>query len=459
MKKLLFTKLFCLIFMMSFAEGYQVNLQSAKQSGMGHTGVALRLGAESMHFNPAGMAFMTSKFSFSAGVSGIFSTISYENGAGKSVDTDNSMSTPAFFYAAYKATDDLAFGLSFTTPYGSSLKWGDNWAGAHMVQDISLKAYYFQPTVSYKIADNLSIGAGMMIMAGSFDLNKGLIARGYLNPLADAVSAQTGGMIANPFDPSYNDVVPASVNLNGDAKLAYGFNIGILYDLNDAISFGLSYRSKVSADVDSGDAKISYSDAKVEGYFEATNAALTNLGKAPLLPPLDKGTFSASLPMPANTTFGVAYKASEKLTLTADLQFVQWSEYESLSFDFSPSSLDKADVTVEKNYDDTFVYRFGAEYIANDMFTFRAGAYYDETPVDKTKYNPETPGMNKLGLTMGSTITLMKGFNVDLAFTYINGANIEGSVKDPNTFVPNTAFAGTYSSQAFIPSVGISYNF
>ena len=436
MKKLLLTKLFCLILMVSFAEGYQVNLQSAKQSGMGHTGVALRLGAESMHFNPAGMAFMTSKFSFSAGLSGIFSTISYENLAGKSVDTDNSMSTPAFFYAAYKATDDLAFGLAFTTPYGSSLKWGDNWAGAHMVQDISLKAYYFQPTVSYKIADNLSIGAGMMIMAGSFDLNKGLTPVGALAAMNPALS-------------KYADVVPGAVNLKGDAEIAYGFNVGILYDFNDALSFGLSYRSKMSAEVEKGEVKTSYYDAMTKGalFSNPQFAAVDGL--------MNASTFTASLPMPANTTFGVAYKASEKLTLTADLQFVQWSEYEDLQFDFTQAP----DVTVDKDYDDTFVYRIGAEYVANDMFTFRAGAYYDETPVNKLKYNPETPGMNKLGLTMGSTITLMKGLNVDLALTYINGADIEATVKDPNMFNPDNSFAGTYSSVAFIPSVGISYNF
>lgn len=37
----------------AMAEGYQVNSLSAKQIGMGHTGIALKLGSESMFFNPA----------------------------------------------------------------------------------------------------------------------------------------------------------------------------------------------------------------------------------------------------------------------------------------------------------------------------------------------------------------------------------------------------------------------
>lgn len=37
----------------AMAEGYQINTLSARQLGMGHTGTALKLGSESMIFNPA----------------------------------------------------------------------------------------------------------------------------------------------------------------------------------------------------------------------------------------------------------------------------------------------------------------------------------------------------------------------------------------------------------------------
>lgn len=459
MKKLLLTKLFCLLMIVSFAEGYQVNLLSARQSGMGHTGVALKLGAESMHFNPAGLVYMKRGFSFSTGMSAIFSNITYTDMMKKSWDTNNSIGTPAYFYAAYKPTDNIAFGLSFTTPYGNSLEWGKDWAGAHMVQDISLKAYVFQPTVSYKITDKLTIGAGAMIMTGSVDLNKGLIARGEMSNFANVVTAKTGGAVANPFVGKYTDAVPASVNLKGNSEIDFGFNVGILYDLNDMFTFGLSYRSKMTAEVKKGDAKISYRDAMLEGYFNNVNAGLNAQGMPNLLPELDKGNFAASLPMPANTTFGVAMKTSDKLTISADVQFVEWGVYKESKFDFSPASLDAADVTIPKKYKNTFIYRLGGEYVQNEMFTFRAGAYFDESPVNKTEYNPETPGMDKLGFSLGSTITLMKGLNVDIAMTYIKGFEVDASVKDPNPFTPGADFEGSYKSTAFIPSLGLSYSF
>ena len=55
----------------ALAEGYQINSLSAKQIGMGHTGIALKLGAESMFFNPAGMAFMDKTLDISGSVTGI----------------------------------------------------------------------------------------------------------------------------------------------------------------------------------------------------------------------------------------------------------------------------------------------------------------------------------------------------------------------------------------------------
>ena len=54
MKKLFLSLLASVTLSSAFAEGYQVNVLSTKQTGMGHVGTGMKLGAESMHFNPAG---------------------------------------------------------------------------------------------------------------------------------------------------------------------------------------------------------------------------------------------------------------------------------------------------------------------------------------------------------------------------------------------------------------------
>ena len=70
-------------------EGYQVNTLSVKQEGMAHTGVAQKLGSESMIFNPAGMGFMDKTIDISASVSPIFSTATATLEDGSKYKTEN----------------------------------------------------------------------------------------------------------------------------------------------------------------------------------------------------------------------------------------------------------------------------------------------------------------------------------------------------------------------------------
>ena len=61
------------------AEGYQVNNMSAKQTGMGHVGTAMKLDSESIFFNPAAASFQKSKFDISAGFTGILASCAYRS--------------------------------------------------------------------------------------------------------------------------------------------------------------------------------------------------------------------------------------------------------------------------------------------------------------------------------------------------------------------------------------------
>lgn len=50
MKRLVIAVLASILSMTVFAEGYQVNLLSTKQTGMGHVGTGMKLGAEEYAF-------------------------------------------------------------------------------------------------------------------------------------------------------------------------------------------------------------------------------------------------------------------------------------------------------------------------------------------------------------------------------------------------------------------------
>ena len=79
MKKILLALACMAIVAGARAEGYQVNNMSARQTGMGHVGTAMKLNSESIYFNPAATAFQKSRFNISAGFTGILSDVTYRS--------------------------------------------------------------------------------------------------------------------------------------------------------------------------------------------------------------------------------------------------------------------------------------------------------------------------------------------------------------------------------------------
>jgi len=404
MKRILSTTLFLLSAIVLMAEGYQVNMQSQKQTGMGHTGAGQKLGATSIHFNPGAMAFMPGKYDFSLGASGVFSKNKFEGNEGIS-RSDNPMGTPLFFYGAMQLSDKFAAGIGINSPYGNSLKWGDDWQGRYLIQDISLQAIFVTPTLSYKLSDKLSVGAGFVMAFGGVDMNQAFRLKS-----------------VNPAFPEGD----GQINLKGNTT-AYGFNVGLFYQMSDKFSAGLSYRSKVLLKLKDGDVKYTVPET-LSSFFPTNNK------------------FNSELPMPSNLTFGLGWQASEKWFFAFDLQAVGWSAYESLDFDFELTE----DRSLPKNYENTMIFRLGTSYTPSNSLVLRAGVYYDQTPIQDKYLTPETPGTNKVGASIGLSWFLNDKLSLDASLLHIMGE--ERTSKFPN-------LTGTYNTLAWLPGIGFSYTF
>ncbi len=438
------------------AEGYQVNAQSTKQSGMGHVGAALKLGAESMHFNPAGLGFMDKTIDLSAGVSGVFSNARFTNN-GYEHEADNNPSTPLYLYAGFKIYDFMSAGISVNNPYGSAMNWGVNWAGSFLVQDIALKAFSIQPTLAFKIGDRLSLGAGMMIMFGDFSLSRALVPAGGLEGLRaiGAVSPELGAAITPTLD-KFKDIAAASATLEGNAGVKLGYNLGAMFDINEKLTVGVSYRSKVMMKVGEGHATMNYAnELELNQLIALVNPYLPDKDKI-TIPPLDKGTFEAELPLPSNLNVGISYKPIEPLMLSAEIQFVGWGAYEELNVQFSQEVLEGYSINARKEYKNSRIYRIGGQYAATKRLDLRLGFYFDESPVKKDFLNPETPSMNKLGTTIGASFRPLERLSVDFSFAYVTGFGRDGSYTDQ---LSEETFGGHYKVYAFTPAIGLSYSF
>ncbi len=451
MKKQLMVAAAAVIALSAAAEGYQVNSLSAKQTGMGHTGTALKLKSESMFFNPAGMGWMNEKIHFSGAVNAIFAHAQAENVSitsngttiaeypGQKFETDNDPSTPMNISLAFSIYDNLKAGISFFTPYGSGINWTENWPGSMLNQSVALKVYTVQPTIAWRILPNLSIGAGAMISWGTVDLNKGLVTPQSMDGML--------AMLGQEY--RFGDLTPASANLNGKANTTVGLNAGIMWDVNKKITLGFQYRQKMMMTVDAGDVTVNYANQVAESLLQS------QLGL------INGGNFKAEMPCPQVFSFGVSYRPIEKLTLAFDAQLTGWNAYDALDIEFAGEQASAFNQHLEKNYKNAWTFHLGGEYALTNRFDVRAGLMVDTTPCDEDYYNAETPGMTKIEPSVGFSFRPVKGLSIDLACMYVASPGAddrECTYVNMITKQPET-FKADYKLDAWVPAIGFSYSF
>jgi len=395
--------LFALATSSVYAGGYQVRLQGQKQTGIGLIGTPFAFGASSIFYNPGSLSFMENNFDIEVGVSLIKSNVTFQKDfSNYQAETNNPIKPPFYLYGAKKINEKLVVGFGIYTPFGSTTIWDDDWAGKMLIQEIALKAIYFQPTISYQINENWGIGAGFIYATGDVKLKKGL-------PYSSTAYAKLDGKTNN-----------------------IGFNIGVYYKHDDKFSFGIDFRSKIQMKMEDGEAIFS-----IPASLQTT------------VPPTN--TFNADLPMPANLDFGFAYNVDDKLTLAAEINYVFWSTYESLTFTFG----EKGELLNSVNprmYKNSLIVRVGGKYKLNEKLTLSAGAYYDPSPTHDDYFNPETVSLNTIAFTFGATYMVNENLEITATYLQTNGLESEKAYKPAN-------FSGTYQTLAAIPGFGISYHF
>ncbi|MGB3590136.1 MAG: outer membrane protein transport protein [Nonlabens sp.] len=415
MNKLSAFLLLCVVSATAFAGGYRVSTQSNRQLAMGHTGVAVVNSADILFFNPAGLAHLESRLSVSAGGFGIFSDVQYQNRElGTFAETDSPAGTPVYLYASYKVTDDFAVGLGVYTPYGSNVTWPTDWEGSHLVNEIELSAIFIQPTLSYQLFDSVSIGAGPILALGGVEFNRN----------ASRSLTDTQGNRSN-------------VAIEDAGVTGWGWTAGILFTPDDHFSLGFNYRSLINIESTEGE------------------ATFTNFPNSSLVPNNGVQGFTATLPLPAEATVGIAYEI-DKWLFAFDYNRAFWSEYESLDIQFENGSQSLN----PRNYKDASTYRLGAQYTATDKLTVRAGYYFDESPVQSGYFAPETPRNDSNGYTFGLSYNVNDRFAIDGSVAFLRFKEITESYdfySDPGVPI-NASFGGTYKSQVLIAGIGVTYN-
>lgn len=414
-----------------YAGGFQLNEHGARAMAMAGAFTGLANDPSALYFNPAGITQLTGTH-FMAGVTLIAPTTSFTGplaplsptlGPNQKWEMDSQVFTPINIYATQQLTDDLFLGLGVNNQYGLGTKWDPAWAGRYLAGETEIKSFFFTAAAAYKFSDQFSLSLGAVFATANV-----LISREIPYPITGAGA----------------DV---NVRMEGDAN-TFGFSAGLLYKPTKELSLGLSYRSEMEFD------------------FEGTATSTPATFYHPLLKvnlPFPNGNITAPLTTPQNITFGIGYMPSPELTLTADFQYVGWSSYDKLTVtftqydaDFNPANGTTTVQSADRNYQNTFIVRAGAEYLMSDCFALRGGLLFDKSPAEAEYVDPTLPDANRVGLNIGFGYKFTNNLSVDFAYMLLIFA--ERDITTSHTTINNVPFLGKYSNVAHLFGVNFSYN-
>lgn len=408
-KKQLLTTLLLLCSSLSFGAGYQLNLQGLRQLAMGGSGTAWPWDAATIFYNPGGLARLDKVQAYGS-ILFIIPNVAYaQTPTGSYTAASKSqVFVPFNVYVGgpLKKGSKWALGLGVYTPFGSGLNWGNDWTGRYLVESIKLQSIFVQPTISYRINDIISVGGGFVYAFGNLDLTQAL-----------PIQNENG--------------IDGQAELKGNAN-GVGFNLGVQLKANDKLQFGLTYRSEVDMKLDNGNATFTV-PASLASSFPNQN-------------------FSTQLPLPQVASIGVGYKATSKLTLQFDVNFVGWSSYDSLKFDFSNQTSQLQNNHTPRKYENTVAFRLGGCYDFNNKISAMVGAAWDPTPVRDGFVSPELPDANRTVLTCGIAYKPVSRLSILAAFEYTTSAKRDATYNFES-------FSGKYQTKGATPGIGITYDF
>ncbi len=398
-----------------FAGGFKIGEHGARGMGMGGAFVAMPRDASAVYHNPAGLSFLSGGNILLGSVLMAPST-TFTGPTPSTASTDMVSETffPSNFYASYTMQNGLAVGIGVFSPFGLGTEWAGNWVGRHLAVKSDLKTFYINPTISYKVSDQLALGVGASYVPGSVMLDRKLP----LIPLPDG-----------------------TFKLEGDGT-GFSFNAGIIWKPTESISVGLTYRAET---------KIEFEGDAVFGNIP--NIDPDGAGPIPVLTALfPSGTTGKStITMPGNLTGGIAFDVNQNFTIQAAVEFVGWSSYDKLQVAFSKPVAGSTIMTDTANWKNSILLRVGGEYRIDDL-AVRAGFIFDETPQPDRSVGPVLPDADRLEFSIGLGYQLTNAVHVDVAYQYVSGA-------DRTVTSPTNSFPGTYKSSASLFGLNLGFRF
>ncbi|SFZ97517.1 Outer membrane protein assembly factor YaeT precursor [hydrothermal vent metagenome] len=395
------------------AGGYKIPEQSLNSMALGAAYVAHTTHADTSYFNPANMVFMGEKQYIEGGVT--LAHLPSQNFASMADSETENILMPNFHYVS-APMGDWRWGVSLTAPGGLTKRWDDKLGiGKAFAEEFTLKAVELNPTISYKVMDNFSIGGGVRII--------------YSEGIVKSDSSRLSSNTHPPADP----VPVSSRDMEGDT-VEFGYNLAATYKPTSDIIMAVTYRSNVDLN-EEGTAVIKYNGNTI---FD--------------------GDATVSVPLPAALNLAISKTWDSTFTLELNYERTYWSSYKDLNFGYTGAGSENIPLPFkhnEKNWKDTNTFRIGAT-VELDKITMMMGFAIDETPVPDETLGFEMADSDAKIFTMGFRYQQTEDLSWGMAFLYDS--------KDPRSidagvnpiFARGASFNG---GGAMLTTIGMAYEF
>lgn len=420
---------FVLVFFFSLslsalANGLNLNSLGSKAMSMGGAFVGLADDFSAVYWNPAGTVRFDRRYFGFYGMDVIPSGTFQNSLVDAKTERKSYLSGLAAYYLP--VSNKVVVAMAAYIPSGLGSTWnGDDFTSVTMgrsylwVSKVGLVT--FAPGLAFKVNDQISIGAALNINYGTFSMKT------------------HAGSTTNPLPP------PAELDLGQYEESltgwGYGATLGILFKPIEKLSIGATFRTP--------------STVRFSGEAMIPNLSLLGYN--------DTSDIEREVTWPLWAAAGAAFHPAKNLTLTADLQWSQWSKVDTIETTFKDvvwqaMMAQSGDDQRPMHWSDTLQIRFGAEYWIKGI-ALRAGYYLDPSPAPDRTMNVLLPSFDFNVITLGFGYDL-DSLHLDFSLEYMMGKD-RNVPADRVTTDPEWASAmpGVYAMKVVVPSLSISYKF
>ena len=283
------------------------------------------------------------------------------------------------FFISHQINDRASIGFGMYGNFGLAVDYDDDWAGRYFTQESAVLGVSLQPTYAYKINDDLSIGFGPRLMYGYFRTE--VAVNNNVLGLADREDGQL----------EYKDT-----------DVGLGFNIGVLYRLNERTKLGLAYTSKVDLEFED------------KASLDDISNPLLNLA----LRRANPGNLSIDMEVPQTALLSLAYDLDSQWKLLGSLGWQDWSEFGKIGVEVD-TDLAGTSTSVDRQYKDTWHASLGAQYQASRQLRWSMGVGYDSSAVDDEDRTADNPMNESWRLATGINYAVDEGLDLHMTYTLV----------------------------------------